>query len=157
MISFQTGSLVLVLPFLNLLPKSKGFLPAAGFCSNWLQILVKICATSRKVFKVPIRGCSNFNDFFGLQYPISSNNGETKTFIWREKNLVGKKVPHNGKIWILEEFCNHHTPADHQLQLELLSSLQNSIIYHRTDIVKSAWIHPWYCIQITIKWICKIF
>ena len=33
-ISFQAGLLVLALPFLNLLPKSKGFLPAVGFSSH---------------------------------------------------------------------------------------------------------------------------
>ena len=49
------------------------------------------------------------------------------------------------------------TPPDPQLQLELLSSLQNLIIYHKMDIIKSAWINPWYCIPIRIKWICKMF
>ena len=34
------------------------------------------------------------------------------------------------------------TPPDPQLQLELLSSLQNSIIYHKMDIIKRAWISP---------------
>ena len=33
-ILFQAGAFVLLLPFLHLLPKSKGFLPAASFCSH---------------------------------------------------------------------------------------------------------------------------
>ena len=36
----------------------------------------------------------------------------------------------------------HPTSSDPQLQLELLSSLQNLIIYHKMDIIKSAWINP---------------
>ena len=36
----------------------------------------------------------------------------------------------------------HPTPPDVQLQLELLSSLQNLIIYHKMDIIKSPWINP---------------
>ena len=31
---FISGAFVLLLPFLHLLPKSKGFLPAASFCSH---------------------------------------------------------------------------------------------------------------------------
>ena len=34
------------------------------------------------------------------------------------------------------------TPPDPQLQSEFLSSLQNSIIYHKIDIIKSGWINP---------------
>ena len=36
----------------------------------------------------------------------------------------------------------HSTPLDLQLQFELVSSLQNSIIYNKMDFIESALINP---------------
>ena len=46
------------------------------------------------------------------------------------------------EFWWSLAIIAHPTPPDLQLQLELLSSLQNLIIYHKMDIIKSAWINP---------------
>ena len=46
------------------------------------------------------------------------------------------------EFWWSLAVIPHPTPPDLQLQLELLSSLQNLIIYHKMDIIKSAWINP---------------
>ena len=46
------------------------------------------------------------------------------------------------EFWWSLAIIPHPTPPEPQLQLELLSSLQNLIIYHKMDIIKSAWINP---------------
>ena len=46
------------------------------------------------------------------------------------------------EFWWSHAVIPYPTPPDPQLQLELLSSLQNLIIYHKMDIIKSAWINP---------------
>ena len=61
------------------------------------------------------------------------------------------------ECWGRRATIPHPTPPDPQLQLELLFSLQNLIIYHKMDIIKSDWINLGYCILIRIKWICKMF
>ena len=102
---------------------------------------------------------SNFNQFFLLQYPISGSNWETKIFMGRGKNWWERRSPIMEKPECRGSLATipRPNPSDLQLQLELLSSLQNLIIYHKMDIIKSAWINPWYCIPIRIKWICKMF
>ena len=46
------------------------------------------------------------------------------------------------EFWWSHAIIPYPTPPDSQLQLELLSSLQNLIIYQKMDIIKSAWINP---------------
>ena len=72
-------------------------MPVPGFCSYEFQILVKVGATGRAFFKVPLRinsfCCSNFNDFFVFNVPFQGTTGKTKTFMGRGKNLVEGKSP----------------------------------------------------------------
>ena len=73
--------------------------------------------------------------------------------LWERRSPIMEKP----ECWGSLATISHPTPPDPQLQLELLFSLQNVIIYHKMDIIKSAWINPGYCIPIRIKWICKSF
>ena len=57
---------------------------------------------------------------------------------WERKSPVMEKP----ECWGSLAAIAHPTPLDPQLQLELLSSLQNLIICHKMDINKSAWINP---------------
>ena len=61
--------------------RTKRFLP--------LEILIKVCTTGRKCFKVPLRinslCCLNFNYFFDFNVPFQVTIGGTKTFMGRGK------------------------------------------------------------------------
>ena len=132
----------MLLPFLNLLPESKRFLPAAGFCS------LEICVTVRKVFKVALRTNSFLVQilmtFFYFNIPFQVSIGKLRLswggekIWWESRSLIMEKP----ECWGSLATIPHSTPPDPQLQLELLSSLQNLIIYHKMDINKSAWINP---------------
>ena len=52
-----------------------------------------------------------------------------------------KKTDCWGNLAIPPPTSNLTSPGP-QLQLQLLSPLQNSIIYHKMYIIKSAWINP---------------
>ena len=82
-------------------------------------------------------------NFFYFNIPFQVAIGKLRLSWVREKN-GWKEVPpimEKPECWRSFATIPHPIPPDLQLQLELLSFLQNVIVYHKMDI-KSAWISP---------------